>query len=197
MNWSKLLFNILIFLFSFSMYSQKGESVIHFEDGTTKKWYIRNILHYKKDNKFHKTAARIELTDEKSNEIILYEYLELKKGKKRFLAKVIYQGKKASLYSRLVLHNRPVEYFPTNNPTNKKTSEADPMADIHYARKTNETLCSEISLEGGNAIYGSKFKKKASKFFFDCPILVKKILNKEIKNSNKIEAFKFYDEECK
>ena len=174
--------------FFFHSFAQRGESVIYFEDGTQKKWHIRNIHNFKHNNKVTKPLTRIELNDKNSNELIVYENILLKKRKKgkKIFVRVIYEGPKASLYSRYILHNRDVVLYGSPGP----------IGDVHYAKKKNDTYAVEISLEGSNAIYGNKFKKNASIFFSDCSELVSKIKNREIKNSDKIRAFEFYENNC-
>lgn len=184
----KILICFLIGLMSIKSFSQYGESIVYFEDGTTKKWNIKNIAPYKYNRKFKKPISRIELQDKNSNKLIVYENIVLKKRKKEkiIFVRIIYEGTKVNLYSRYILHNGDPHYG----------IEYGSIGDVHYAKKKNDKYANEISLEGSNAIYGNRFKKNARKFFSDCPKLVELIDKKEIKNKNKIKAFEFYDNNC-
>lgn len=187
----------LLGILSTKMYSQKGMSTIYFEDGTTKKWFIKVISNYKNNTKFTKPVYRIVLHDKISNDTIVYEYIKLKKKKKPFFMKVIIDGKKAALYSRYhIKHPGSYMSFDVSNPTGPMTFSSGGDGDLYYAKKKDSTYAMEIYQTGTLGFYGSKFKRRAQIFFSDCPDLTKKINNKEFKTQNVLEVFEYYENSC-
>ena len=190
MSKTRIITLFILGLLSTKMSSQKGMSTIHFEDGTTKKWFVKAVSNYKYNNKFKKPIYRIVLHDEVSNDTIIYEYIKLKKKKRPFFMKVIYDGKKAALYSRYHINNG---YYDTNS---NSISQTEDMGGLYYAKKKDSLYAMEISQTGTLGFYGSKFKKRAINFFSDCPDLTKKIETKEFKNKNILDAFEYYENSC-
>lgn len=190
MSKSRIVIFFLLGFLSTKMYSQKGMSTIYFEDGTTKKWFVKTVSNCKYNRKFTKPVYRIVLHDEISNDTIIYEYIKFKKKKKPLLMKVIYDGKKSALYSRYHMNSG---YYDINSNSITQTKD---MGDIYYARKKGSLYATEFSQTGTLGFYGSKFKKRALKFFSDCPDLTIKIENKEFKNQNIFDAFEYYENSC-
>jgi len=62
-----------------------------------------------------------------------------------------------------------------------------------FVRKTNDDMATHL---GSNDWISKNFKKAASNFFSDCPQLVKKIENKELKKKNLMEIIDFYNNSC-
>lgn len=197
MSKTRIIIFFILGLLSTKMSSQKGMSTIYFEDGTTKKWFVKAVSNYKYNNKFKKPVYRIVLHDEISNDTIIYEYIKLKKKKRPFFMKVLYDGKKAALYSRHHI-NHPGYYMSSDisNPTGPMTFSSGDIGDLYYAKKKNSLYAMEISQTGTLGFYGSKFKKRALKFFSDCADLIEKIETKEFKNKNIFDAFEYYENSC-
>ncbi len=194
MNKLKIHFFLILSFTSIISFSQHGESTIFFEDGSTKKWNIKNISNYRYNNKFTKPMVRIELNDEKSNKLIVYEFIQLKKKQKKIFVKVDFEGEKTTLYSKKTTMLSSTNQ--NNSIGNSNLNRTD--GNIFYAKKNNELYSIELSSEIGGAmsIYGSGFKKRALVFFSDCPQLVEKIKTKEIKKKDKLKAFEYYEKNC-
>lgn len=65
----------------------------------------------------------------------------------------------------------------------------------YFVLRKNENIATLIC--DNHVVSVIKFKKRASKYFEDCDILVEKIQQKKYKRKQVIEAVKFYNENCK
>ncbi|PHR69618.1 MAG: hypothetical protein COA67_09395 [Lutibacter sp.] len=178
---------LILFIFSYAGYSQTGMSTIYFLNGKILKKKasigINNVIVYGR-NLDYNDIERVEFEVVEGSRKIEYEYVYLEKKKKPILMEIIYKGSKTTLYSRKA-------YIYNTNLHNTITEEFG-----HYGKKYNSKYAVKISLQGTNAIYGNKFKKKGAQFFSDCPKLSELIKLKKIKNKDKIKAFEYYEKEC-
>ncbi len=177
----------ILFIFSYTCYSQVGMSTIYYLNGKTltkKASIAKNSVIVNGIILDYNDIKRVEFSAEEGKRKIEYEYVFLEKKKKPILMEILYKGSKAILYSR-----KAYIY-------NKAYNDMDTEEFGHYGKKANDDYVIEISLQGTNAIYGNKFKKKGAQFFSDCPKLSKLIKAKKIKNKDKIKAFEYYENEC-
>ena len=184
------LFTTLL-VFSTANYSQSGESIIYHTNGKISEKFAtiaKNQVIMNGVTIDYNDFKRIEITDKNKNNKIVYEYVYLENKKRPFLMEVIFEGNKAKLYSRKAF------IYRNENTNIGGTLNSEEYG--HYGKKVDDKYVVEISLEGTNAIYGNKFKKKGVEFFSDCPELSTLIKSKKIKNKDKIKAFDYYEKEC-
>ncbi|MFA5297478.1 MAG: hypothetical protein WC389_04645 [Lutibacter sp.] len=62
-----------------------------------------------------------------------------------------------------------------------------------YVKKNGETEAIHLA---SNELFSKNFKEEASEYFKDCPQLVLKIQNKELKKRDLIEIIEFYNHQC-
>ena len=183
---------LLIFVFN-TGYTQKNNYVIHFKEGSSK---------IGKDK--IKTDSNIKMND--TSEIVAYEKnyiekIETRDGAyRRSKLKKIEKGTSKGLWLEVVVEGKVNLYKDDKNPFSQTATEISGELPItsegsttYYINREGE---SEVSKVTWNGFPGKNFKKAASQYFIDCPILVEDIQNKTYDISNIENVVRFYNMEC-
>ncbi|MDP5200648.1 hypothetical protein [Flavobacterium sp. DG2-3] len=203
MNKPKNYFLLLIFCLIFcSAQSQKLTCTIYFDDNTS----VTGLGKIKSDNfikfKLNEDAKSTDydpmiidkIVIEKDGVSQVFKYKKEIDGFHKWL-KVLIEGN-VSLYK---YDNSGLIFVPSMTPTGfgtngfGGTNMYSSSIEEYYVAHGEEFEVISISTIGG---FGKNFKKVASKFFEDCPILVEKINNKEYKKDKVYDVVKFYNTNC-
>ena len=63
----------------------------------------------------------------------------------------------------------------------------------YYVKRSNQQNATHLA---SNELFSKNFKKAASEFFSDCPLLVEKLQTKEFNKKDIKEIVTFYNENC-
>jgi hypothetical protein len=194
----KKIIQLLLLLISLNCFTQTKATILKTNGEVLKGFayvssYDSNIIKFKKNindkpKKFgHKDIKKVFfiLGDES---FIEYQFKKISKRKFQ-LMKVLIKGK-LNLYSFTdsVLYNTQSSGEGFGNVSIGKLHTS-----THFYLSKNEY---GIVDEFPNKSVFKSFKKNASTYFNDCNELVKKINNREFKNSNVIEVVEFYNSTC-
>ena len=194
------LFYLLLFLIGYGLSAQKTKATLTFKDGTV----LEGLGKLTMDEKIKFRKAKKEkkvwysLSDNLEKAMILEQGVWVtyvyKKVKDRTMGKVLREVLvgKVSLYSRISSGTMMA-------PIGGAGGGGAPMMmhsysiENSYVRREGE---SQVTHLGSNQPFTKNFKKAASKYFEDCPVLVKKIQNKEYKKRHLKEIVSFYNRRC-
>lgn len=200
-NKSFLLSILLSFFFALTANSQKQICRIHFDDGTV----LSGIGKIRADN-----TIKLKLNDDDKGtdyDPLIIDHIELERdgisqvykykkevdGFHKWL-KVLIEGK-VSLYkydmSGFNFGSIPNSGFSGMN-TGMGMGMATPVTYYYVAHGEDF----EVSIITSLGNISKNFKKTASNFFKDCPVLVEKINAKEFKKDDIFQVVKFYNTKC-
>ena len=141
-----------------------------------------------------------------TSEIVAYEKnyiekIETRDGAyRRSKLKKIEKGTSKGLWLEVVVEGKVNLYKDDKNPFSQTATEISGELPItsegsttYYINREGE---SEVSKVTWNGFPGKNFKKAASQYFIDCPILVEDIQNKTYDISNIETVVRFYNMEC-
>ncbi|MBQ4822593.1 hypothetical protein [Aquimarina sp. MMG016] len=119
---------------------------------------------------------------------VVYTYVRKKVKDKleRKVLRVVAKGKKVTLYKVVIEGYTDTGMGPSFGHHHSISG--------YYASKEGEK---EVTHLGSSGLFSINFKKAASKYFEDCPVLVEKIKNKKYKKRNILEIVEYYNKECK
>ncbi|WP_099709464.1 hypothetical protein [Flavobacterium sp. 9] len=169
---------------SYNSYSQKNKCIIYFKDGTTVtglgKMKVNGDVKFKLNKDTESiNYAQVLIDKIKTSEYVFldtYKYVITTDGFSSWL-KVIIEGN-TTLYQR-----EPSNYYYSGSIT--------PITNYYVSHKGDSNIF-KITSEG----ISTNFKKAASNFFKDCPILVEKINSKEFTKDDIEKVVKFYNNNC-
>lgn len=180
-------------------FGQKSRAELIFKDGSIMEGIAEPI--HSNNIKFRKElkAKRQYFTFEEVDTLKVYDEIEptiyvLVKIKNAYVPKVLEltSAGKNVVYYRDILKGGTVA-IPNSNGRTTTMGAGFSRAVYSYVRKTNEEEA--VLLASSNWI-SKNFKNTASKFFSDCPELVKKIRNREFKKRDLKEITDFYNTKC-
>ena len=181
------IFFLILFYFGFS---QDQEATIFFKDGDSLKGFamiknekikFRLSLDDKPDTWDEESVSKVEFYG--FNIIKTYVYMKPNKYEKMRLFELLVDGE-VSLYLEGFSH------FVTTSPNNPGSSQIVDKIYNYVKRKTDEfpTCINCYPLES--------WKKKTLAFFKDCPNLIKKIKNNELREIHLVDIVYFYNDYC-
>ena len=199
LNKYSLLF-LLFLSIIFTAHSQKQKCTIYFDDNTSitglGKIKGDNFIKFKLNDEAKSTdydpmiIDRIVIENDGVSQV--YKYKKQKDGSP-FWLKVITEGKVSLYKNEYSGHN----FGPTmsNNGINgfSGMNMVSNSVTIYYIAHGEEFEVSVITSLGS---LSKNFKKTASEYFKDCPVLVEKISNKEYKKDDIYDVVKFYNSKC-
>lgn len=190
------------------------KATIYFRDETKKEGlakvtFFDSKIKFKKNKKSEKVIYNYmdidKLTILEGKENVTYQYKIHKhkdfKKPQYPLLEIVTIGK-ISLFSKDVTHTSSTPGFGSFSVNGSGSASYSPSMGgfsnsyssiIYYLSKDNSD---EIFYYMDKNILGGKFKKTASKYFKDCPELVKKIQSKEFKRGDIVEIVEYYNENC-
>ena len=181
------IFFLILFYFGFS---QDQEATIFFKDGDSlqgfamiknEKIKFRLSLDDKPDTWDEESVSKVEFYG--FNIIKTYVYMKPNKYEKMRLFELLVDGE-VSLYLEGFSH------FVTTSPNNPGSSQIVDKIYNYVKHKTDEfpTCINCYPLES--------WKKKTLAFFKDCPNLIKKIKNNELREIHLVDIVYFYNDYC-
>ncbi|CAM3703621.1 hypothetical protein FLGE108171_11200 [Flavobacterium gelidilacus] len=193
-------FFLLILLASFFSFSQDQEATIFFKDGDSiqgfamiknEKIKFRISLDDKPDTWDSESVSKVEFYG--FNIKKTFEYVKLSKhDKKPKLLEVLIKDK-VSLYLETIYtystgsnSGRGILPYYGSGGITKKVSEEN-----HYVKRTTDEFPTCI-----NCYVLGSWKKKALEYFMDCPGLIKKINNHELREIHLVDIVYFYNDYC-
>ncbi len=198
-----ILFLILITLLPLNFLSQTKRAVIYLKDGTKKKGiarfsnYCSNVIMYKKN----KNSKLKKLTKDdfykviliKGNDVEVYEFKTIKNPKGDTLLLKFHINGHLNLYSLTdtVIYNNHSAGVKSEGFGNISLGTEHSATTFFLSRK-NSNIVDYFPIHSPL----QSFKKKASKYFKDCPKLVEKIRNKEYQQKHIFEIVTFYNLKC-
>ena len=182
---------ILITLFFFiclQSYSQKKSCIIYFKDSTTLAGYGKmnsdNDITFKLNDESEPIVYKKELIDKFQIEDRLYQYkLTKNKPTSGHWLRIIIEGK-------VNLYEKDDTYYYAYT-TKSMPSGATVVS--YYLEREGEIKIYKITSHGE---ISKNFKKSASRYFKDCPELVKKIKDNTFKKTDIEEVVQFYNSIC-
>lgn len=192
---NRIFFVLLFLAFSYSTEAQFNlkyrEATIFFRDGTQKKGL----------GKLAKLGSKIKFKETKKGEVIIYDYkklsgftIEYSYNPIEFEYKII-KGKTGVKLLRVKKRGKLDLYYiigrtPVMGGADGITYGGESY-DIYYIAKSNDSFVYPTDVSK------KKFKKLIDIFFKDCPKLIAKIENKELKRHKIVEIVEFYNSKCK
>ncbi|MFC4739193.1 hypothetical protein ACFO3U_04235 [Flavobacterium ponti] len=186
----KTKFTIFFLVLFYLGFSQDQEATIFFKDGDSlqgfamiknEKIKFRLSLEDKPDTWDEESVSKVEFYG--FNIIKTYVYMKPNKYEKMRLFELLVDGE-VSLYLEGFSH------FVTTSPNNPGSSQIVDKIYNYVKRKTDEfpTCINCYPLES--------WKKKTLVFFKDCPNLIKKIKNNELREIHLVDIVYFYNDYC-
>ncbi len=159
--------------------------VIFLQDGTVHKGIGRigyeNEVIFKENKKAKKQVFNernvLKIVFEKLGVDLTLEYKIIKGKRTPLLLELVLKGE-LNLYQEVYENTEPGNYYTTTN---------------YFFSKKNEIFVTEIT---STHPFSKNFKKVASKYFKDCPLLVKKIESKEFTKKDIVKVVEFYNKNC-
>lgn len=110
------------------------------------------------------------------------EYTMVSKDKSGPFGMSLKSGKRIFVYEIIGGHQKLYRYYEYD-----KSNMGNPLQGFNYLQRGDGTLVSTDNIS---------FKNKIADYFSDCPVLQKKILNKEYRREDLIKIVKFYNNQC-
>jgi hypothetical protein len=189
---------MLFTLASIAVHAQKTKAVLQFKDGTTKTGLgkiVGNNIKFR-NNKNHK-AVKYDFSILKSakiyyqTDITTYVSVRVKERDKPIVLEQVATGK-VNLYQKSTQGYNPG--FANNGFGGAGfTGGYTYSINNFYVKKKGKAAAFHL---GSNQLFTKNFKQAASDFFKDCPELVKKIQNRELKKKHLREIVEYYNNQC-
>ncbi len=184
----------LIGVWSIHLNAQQVKTTLYFKDGTVKSGYGKlangDKVKFKKEKKEKAVKYHFSLLKEVQfdlGNILTYVYLNVKNIEKPKVLKRIVDGK-ISLYTLAT-----GGYAPASNAGGGFGGVYMYYINDFYVKKATSKSVTHL---GSDQLFSKNFKKAASVFFKDCPSLVEKIQNEELKKRDIKEIVEYYNENC-
>ncbi|MCF6280406.1 MAG: hypothetical protein L3J14_08675 [Flavobacteriaceae bacterium] len=179
----RILFTLTL-LITLSSFGQKQEATLFFKNGAILEGFahfgsFNSKISYKKTKESNKlyfdtnTIDRIIVHEKKED--IEYQYKRIK-------------GRKNYRFYRPTLKGKVTLFVTTTKPVDPSQV---PVTYFYASKGVNGEL-EKI----GSTLWYSNFKKSASKYFKDCPKLVKKIESKKFRRRDIEDIVNFYNKNC-
>lgn len=194
----KHLIFIFILLISVNSIAQKLKAELVFKDGRTViglgEPAQKNLIRFRKEKKAKKEFFTFEQVDtlkvyyDFNPTIFVYQRIKGKTYPK--LLELANVGKNVIVYRDNTLG---FITFSNGGATNRAGTGRTVNLTHSFVRKPNDDEATHL---GSNDWMSKNFKKAASSFFSDCPQLIKKIENRELKKKNLMAIIDFYNNSC-
>lgn len=200
----KILLSLLAVLFTVSFYSQKGKATIFFKEGKSLKGIVKikhtGVIKYQKKKRAEKVIYDFNNIDHidmyQGGDVATYVYLKVKGKTSSRVLEEMATGR-ANLY-RIVTEGT-TGGMPMGTGAGGMGMGMGMTMGHSYTLKSYY-ICKEgekeVNYLGSTNWLSKSFKKAASEYFNDCPVLAKKIIEREYKKRDIREIVDFYNTEC-
>ncbi|TMM28586.1 hypothetical protein FDT66_13345 [Polaribacter aestuariivivens] len=144
--------------------------------------------------KYDNTNVNKAIIKERNNEIAIYEYVKTSRSKYQ-LFKLI-EFKKMKLYARIVSNSTMSPNMIGGQRGFTSSTYYSSQDNEFYALRKNEKIASPLITLPTNisaSLFTKSFRKRAMKYFSDCPSLVKKLKKRKFRESQILEVIAEYD----
>ena len=190
--------SILILLTSVNSVAQKFKAELIFKDGRTLiglgEPAQKNLIRFRKEKKAKKEFFTFEEVDTLKVyydfDPTIFVYQRIKGRIYPDVLELANVGKNVIFYRD---NTQGYMTFSNGGATNGMGTWRTVNLTHSFVRKPNDDEATHL---GSNDWMSKNFKKAASNFFSDCPQLVKKIENRELKKKNLMAIIDFYNNSC-
>ena len=197
---NKIIF-LLAFLVVLPLTAQKQKATLYFRDGTELKGKARitksGKIKFRKSQKSKKVFYDYKEIDKilirKEDIDVMYQYKILKNKSRPLILEIIKEGE-ITLFRTLKTGHNPGMMMGPGGGAPMMTGGYSYSISNYYVSRDNESTVFHLGSKG--TYFSKNFKKAASTYFKDCPKLVTKIQNKELKKRDIVEIVEFYNENC-
>ncbi|PNW25799.1 hypothetical protein [Formosa algae] len=143
---------------------------------------------------YDNTNVNKALIKERSNKKAIYEYVKTSKSKYQLFRLI--EFKKVKLYARKVSNSTMSPIMIGEERGFSSSTYYSSQDNEFYALRKNEKIASPLITLPTNisaSVFTKSFRKRAMKYFSDCPSLVKKLKKRELRESQILKVIAEYE----